>query len=154
VALPVTSLNDAVQTGKVDAAYTFATFYDAGKAAGLRAIGVGTNALPGLPQALIFSSTSYLSKNGAVAKKFLDAVSKGIDYANSNADAVRAVDTKYTTLPADYIKNRSIQLFSKNLDTAVMTTIISDMHGFGLITAQPDEKKIYWSQAPVSTTAD
>ncbi|MBT2225746.1 ABC transporter substrate-binding protein [Nonomuraea sp. NEAU-A123] len=153
VALPVTSLIDAVGTGKVDAAYTFATFYDAGKAAGMRAIGEGTNALPGLPQALIFSSTEFLAKNPAVAEKFIGAVAKGIDYANSHPDAVRAVDTKYTKLPADYIAKRTIQIYSKEINTKTLSTVITSMVAFGLIKSAPAQDSLYWDKAPTTTTS-
>jgi NitT/TauT family transport system substrate-binding protein len=153
VALPLTSLNDAVLQGKVDAVYTFATFLDAGKAAGLTAIGIGTNALPGLSQALLFSSQSWLAKNAATAKKFTDAMSKAFDYANAHPEAVRAVDTKYTKLPADYIKNRSIQEFSAPIDTGVMQTVITDMVNFGLLKQAPDSNSILWSQAATTTNS-
>lgn len=147
VALPLTSLVDAVQKGQVDAAYVFATFLDAAKAAGMSAIGEGTNALPGLPQALLFSSTSYLDKNADTAKKFVAAVSKAIDYANSNPDAVRAVDTKYTELPADYIKGRTIQPFAAGIDTDSFSTIVSGMKDYGLIDKEPDAASLVWSGA-------
>jgi NitT/TauT family transport system substrate-binding protein len=153
VALPLTSLLDAVSSGKVDGAYTFATFYDAGKAAGLRAIGDGTNALPGLPQAILFSSNQNLAKNPDVSKKFIDAVAKAVDYANTHPDAVRAVDTKYTKLPADYIAKRTIQLFSSPINTATMQTVVKNMVDFGLIKTTPAENSLYWEKAPTTTTS-
>jgi NitT/TauT family transport system substrate-binding protein len=153
VALPLTSLNDAVSQGKIDATYTFATFLDAGKAAGLTAIGNGTNDLPGLPQALLFASQSWLAKNAATAKKFTDAMAKAFDYANAHPDAVRAVDTKYTTLPADYIKNRSIQLFSAAIDTGVLQTVVTDMVAFGLIKTTPAADTLLWDQAATTTNS-
>jgi NitT/TauT family transport system substrate-binding protein len=153
VALPLTSLNDAVTKGQVDAVYAFATFLDAGKASGLSAIGIGTNALPGLPQALLFSSQTWLAKNAATAKKFTDAMSKAFDYANAHPEAVRDVDTKYTKLPADYIKNRSIQLFSAPIDTAVLQTVVTDMVQFGLLKTAPDANSLLWDQAATTTNS-
>jgi NitT/TauT family transport system substrate-binding protein len=153
VALPLTSLNDAVTKGQVDAVYAFATFLDAGKASGLSAIGIGTNALPGLPQALLFSSQTWLAKNAATAKKFTDAMSKAFDYANAHPEAVRDVDTKYTKLPADYIKNRSIQLFSAPIDTTVLQTVVTDMVSFGLLKTAPDANSLLWDQAATTTNS-
>lgn len=153
VALPLTSLNDSVAQGKIDATYTFATFLDAGKAAGLTAIGNGTNDLPGLTQALLFSSQSWLAKNAATAKKFTDAMAKAYDYANAHPDAVRDVDTKYTQYPADYIKNRNIQLFSAAVDTTVMQTVITDMVEFGLLKTAPAADSILWDQAATTTNS-
>jgi NitT/TauT family transport system substrate-binding protein len=154
VALPSASLVDAVKNGQVDGAYLFATFLDAGKAAGLRAIGIGTNALPGLPQAVLFAGQTWLSGNADAAKRFIDAVAKGVDYANSHPDDVRAVDAKYTTLPADYIKNRTIQIFSTPVNTVVMKTIIAEMVTYKIIKATPDENTLYWDQMPKTTTSE
>lgn len=143
VALPLPSLNDAVASGKVDGAYLFATFLDAAKAAGMRTIGIGTNALPGLPQALLFGSSKFLSTNPDVAKKFEGAIAKAIDYANSNGPAVRAVDTKYTKLPPAYIANRTIQKFSADINTAVVKTVADGMLEFKLITKPVNVDSIY-----------
>ena len=143
-------LNDAVANGQVDGAYVFATFIDAAKAAGMNVIGEGTNALPGLPQATLFSSTEYLQANPEVAKKFVDAVGKGIDYANAHPDAVRAVDTQYTKLPPEYIAGRTIQPFSAEINTATLQTVADDMAKFGLITKPVDTKTVVWAQAPTS----
>jgi NitT/TauT family transport system substrate-binding protein len=153
VALPVASLNDAVMSGKVDGAYTFATFLEAGKAAGLRAIGEGTNALPGLVQSLLFASESYLAGNAATAKKFIDAVAKGIEYANAHPDAVTAVDRQYTKLPEDYLAHRPTLIFSPDINTVVMRTVIQNMKEFGIITAEPTDDALYWDQAPKTTTS-
>jgi NitT/TauT family transport system substrate-binding protein len=148
VSLPLPSLVDSVKKGKVDGAYVFATFLDGAKADGLTAIGDGTNNLPGLPQALLFGSTPWLAKNGATAKKFQTAVAQAIDYANGHPDAVRAVDTKYTQLPAAYIAGRKIQPFSYKVDTSVFSTIVSGMQKYGLITKAPDTSSIFWSGMP------
>jgi NitT/TauT family transport system substrate-binding protein len=153
VALPVASLLDGVKTGKVDAAFTFATYFDAAKAAGMRTIGSGSNDLPGMIQALLFTSTEYAGKNPDVVKKFVTAVGKAIEYANANPDAVRAVDTKYTKLPADYIAKRTIQTFSPQINTAVLKTEADGMLEFGMIKSAPDVSKIVWAQAPTTTTS-
>ena len=152
VALPLTSLNDAVANGQVDGAYLFATFIDAAKAAGMTVIGEGTNALPGLPQATLFSSTEYLQTNPEVAKKFVDAVGKAIDFANKNPDAVRAVDTQYTQLPPEYIAGRTIQPFSAAINTATLQTVADNMSEFGLITKPVDTKTVVWAEAPTTTS--
>ena len=153
VSLPLTSLVDSVKSGKVDGAYVFATFLDAAKADGLTAIGEGTNALPGLPQALLFSSKQYLAKNGDTAKKFAAAIAQAVDYANSHPEDVRAVDTKYTKLSAAYIKNRTIQPFSYSVDTSVFSTIVSGMKQYGLIDATPDTKSLFWSGMPTDSAS-
>ena len=153
VALPVASLLDAVKTGKVDAAFTFATYYNAGIAAGMRSLVKGGNELlPGLMQSLMFTSTSYATQHPDVVKKFVTAVGKGIVYANAHSDAVRAVDRNYTKLPADYIAKRLISIFSPLIDTKVLKLQIDDMQEFGMIKSAPDVSTIVWNQAPTTTS--
>jgi NitT/TauT family transport system substrate-binding protein len=154
VALPVASLLDAVTSGKVDAAYTFATYYDAGKAAGMGVIGEGTNALPGLIQALLFTGTAYAKQNPDVVEKFVAAVGKGISYANAHPADVRAIDKKYTKLPASYIARRAIQTFSPSVDTTVLKTMVTDMAEFGMIKSAPKVGAIVCAQAPTTTTSE
>ncbi|MFE2431049.1 ABC transporter substrate-binding protein [Streptomyces sp. NPDC059373] len=152
VALPTTSLNDAASSGKTDAVFSFGTFYAAGKAAGLRSVGNGMNDLPGITQGLLFASQKYLSANAATAKKFIDAVAKAITYANAHPDAIRAIDKKYTQLPAAFIESSTPARLDKNTNTTVMRTVITKMGEFGLLTSAPKDSALYWDQAPTVTS--
>ncbi|WP_078623176.1 ABC transporter substrate-binding protein [Streptomyces prunicolor] len=152
VSLPTTSLNDAVSSGKTDAVYSFGAFYAAGKQAGLRSIGDGMNDLPGITQGLIFSSQKYLSGNSATAAKFTGAVAKALAYANAHPEAVRAVDKKYTQLSADYIDKAPVPYYDKNINTTVMRTVVTKMHGYGLLSSEPKDDALYWQKAPTVTT--
>ncbi|MEU3618144.1 ABC transporter substrate-binding protein [Streptomyces sp. NPDC006872] len=150
VALPTTSLTDAATSGKTDAIFSFGPFYFAGLDSGLRSIGNGMNDVPGMVQGLLFSSEKYLSSNGDTAKKFIDAVAKAITYANANPAAVKAIDKKYTQVPAAFIDAHDTNHYDKNLDTTVMRTVITKMHEFDLLDNEPKDKALYWDQAPTS----
>ncbi|MEU6252572.1 ABC transporter substrate-binding protein [Streptomyces sp. NPDC047043] len=150
VALPTTSLTDAATSGKTDAVFSFGPFYFAGKDSGLRSIGNGMNDVPGMVQGLLFSSRQYLSKNGDTAKKFIEAVAKAITYANQHPDAVRAIDKKYTQVPAAFIDKHATNYYDKTLNTTVMRTVITKMHAFDLLDKEPKDSAIYWDQAPTS----
>ncbi|WP_460061936.1 ABC transporter substrate-binding protein [Streptomyces sp. YKOK-I1] len=150
VALPTTSLTDAATSGKTDAIFSFGPFYFAGKDSGLRSIGNGMNDVPGMVQGLLFSSQEYLAKNAATAKKFIDAVAKAIDYANAHPEAVKAIDKKYTQVPADFIDKHDTNHYDKNLNTTVMRTVITKMHEFDLLDKEPKDDALYWDQAPTS----
>ncbi|MCW2872424.1 ABC transporter substrate-binding protein [Actinacidiphila oryziradicis] len=144
VSLPTTSLNDAV--------YSFGTFFAAGRANGLRSIGKGMNELPGIPQGVLFSSQRYLSSNSATAKKFTGAVAKAITYADAHPDAVRAIDKKYTTVPAGFIDKQATAYYDKSINTTVMRTVITNMKEFGLLDKAPKDSDLYWDQAPTATS--
>jgi len=150
VALPTTSLTDAATSGKTDAIFSFGPFYAAAKESGLRTIGNGMNDLPGMVQGVLFSSQKYLALNGDTAKKFIEAVAKAITYANAHPTAVKAIDKKYTQVPAAYIDKHDTNYYDKNLDTTVMRTVITKMHEFDLLDKEPKDSAIYWDQAPTS----
>ncbi|MGW1783389.1 ABC transporter substrate-binding protein [Streptomyces sp. NPDC002143] len=150
VALPTTSLTDAATSGKTDAIFSFGPFYFAGLDSGLRSIGNGMNDVPGMVQGLLFSSEKYLLSNGDTAKKFIDAVAKAITYANANPAAVKAIDKKYTQVPAAFIDAHDTNYYDKNLDTTVMRTVITKMHEFDLLDNEPKDAALYWDQAPTS----
>ncbi|WP_043662495.1 ABC transporter substrate-binding protein [Streptomyces xylophagus] len=151
VALPTTSLTDAVSSGKTDAVYSFGAFFAAAKTnTKLRVIGKGMNELPGMIQGLLFSSQKYLASNGATAKKFIEAVAKAITYANQHPDAVRAIDKKYTQLPAAFIDKQATAYYDTNLNTTVMRSVITKMHEFKLLDKEPKDDAVYWDQAPTS----
>ncbi|WP_030612333.1 ABC transporter substrate-binding protein [Streptomyces fulvoviolaceus] len=150
VALPTTSLTDAATSGKTDAVFSFGPFYFAGKDSGLRSIGNGMNDVPGMIQGLLFSSEEYLSKNSAAAKKFIDAVAKAITYANENPSSVKAIDKKYTEVPAEFIDAHDTNYYDKTLNTTVMRTVITKMHEFDLLDNEPKDDALYWDQAPTT----
>ncbi|MGP3769675.1 ABC transporter substrate-binding protein [Streptomyces sp. SDT5-1] len=151
VALPTSSLGDAAKSGKTDAVYSFGAFYAAAKADGLKVIGNGMNDLPGITQGVLFSTQKYLSENAATAKKFINAVAKANTYANAHPEAVKAIQTKYTQLSADYIKNEQVPYYDKNIDKTVMRTVITKMHQYELLSSTPKDDAIYWDQAPTIT---
>lgn len=150
VALPTTSLTDAATSGKTDAVFSFGPFYFAGLDSGLRSIGNGMNDVPGMVQGLLFSSQEYLAENEDTAKKFVDAVAKAITYANANPTAVKAIDKKYTQVPADFIDAHDTNYYDKTLNTTVMRTVITKMHAFDLLDKEPEDDALYWDQAPTT----
>lgn len=153
VALPVNSLLDAVKTGKVDAAFTFATFYDAAKAdSALRIVGGGSNDLPGELQGLLMASTPYIKANPSVVKKFSAAVRKALAYGNAHPEEIRAIDRKYTTMTAGYIKKRTIQTFTPVVNTKVLGLQSQKMKQYGLTDAAVSPGKVVWSGAKTSTS--
>ncbi|QXJ23428.1 ABC transporter substrate-binding protein [Actinomadura graeca] len=146
VSLPTPSLTDAAVSGKTDAVYSFGAFYAAGKQAGLTSIGNGMNDLPGIAQGVLFSSQSYLSANATVAKKFTDAVAQAITYANAHPEAVRAVDKQYTQLPPAYLDKAPVSYYDKSINTAVMHTVSTKMHQYGILSSAPRDDVLYWDK--------
>lgn len=144
VQLPTASLTDAATKGTVDAIISFASFYDAARSAGMVPIGNGSNDLPGIPQSLFFASTQWLAKNQASAKKFGEAMAEAFTYANAHADEVRAIDKKYTQLPAAYLDRRTIQKFGGTPDQDQIKVVADALVDLKVIKKAPSYADLYW----------
>jgi NitT/TauT family transport system substrate-binding protein len=150
VALPLTALQDSAKSGKVDGIVDFAAFYQAAQKAGFKSVGNGSNDLPGAPQALVYASKSWLAKNADVATRFAGALAKAETYANAHPAAVRAVDTKYTQLPAAAVASRFIQPFAPKIDKAAMVNLSNLMKEVAVTKKAPTGDDLIWSQAATS----
>jgi NitT/TauT family transport system substrate-binding protein len=148
VALPVDSLLDSLNKGQVDAISTFSTYFTTAVAAGAVSIDKGAQTLLGDPQSLIFADDKWLQDNSDTAKEFVDAYSKGADYANQHVDAIRAVDTKYTQMDADTIAHRDIQQFDTTFDTDAVDTAAKNFSDFGITDKAVTGTDLLWSGAP------
>lgn len=149
VALPTASLQDAADKGQVEAISTFAAFYDGAKAAGFTAVSNGSNDFPGLPQSLLFSSDAWLNEHPAAAKAFVEAMTRGFEYANAHPDDIRAVDARYTKMDAETIKNRTIQTFDPTFSRDQVALAAEKLFDYGFVTKEIDISKVFWSGAPL-----
>ena len=94
------------------------------------------------------ASTDYLTKNGEAAKAFIAAIGEAQAYANGNPDAVRAVDTRTTKLPPDFIKNRAIAPFTPVINLDGLRRILTMAKDQGWIDRVPTLAELVYEQAP------
>jgi len=150
VQLTPDALVDAAQSHQADAILTFAAFFQGAIEKGFTLLD-GTTArstLPRVTQVAWGASDQYIAKNPAVVAAFVRANERAQEYANDHPDEVRAVDTKLTKLPADYIANRQIQPFSGPFHVDVIQQTADAMLSQGFIKKKVDvASQLLWSDA-------
>ncbi|MFC4458429.1 ABC transporter substrate-binding protein [Pseudonocardia nematodicida] len=149
VALPVASLQEAATKGDVDAVTLFPSFYQSALESGFTALHKGTTDFPGLPTSTVIASSEWLARNGEVADAFVTAITRGLEYANENPDAVRAVDAEYTQMDAETIANRVIPRFVPVFDEQAVTDAVNRMSAYGMLENEIDMGAVFWENAPV-----
>lgn len=147
VQLPTNALVDSLKKGSVDAIVSFASFYDAAIAGGMRAVEKGSNDLPGVPQSLFFASTQWLAKNADVASRFSDAMTEAFEYSNAHPEEVRAIDKQYTELDDAYIDSRTIQKFGGVPDQKVVAEVTKALKDLKITSKDPSFDDLYWTKA-------
>ena len=100
VEVPIPAANDAVASGRVDAAVIGEPFVTFGADKGLRGIYMDKNAIAArYVLSGFFTTTDWAAKNPALARKFIAAIKETAQWANSNHAAAAAILAKYTKIP-------------------------------------------------------
>jgi NitT/TauT family transport system substrate-binding protein len=100
VEVPFPDMNAALKAGRVDAAWVVEPFVTAGKGMGQEPILYPYEETePNLTVATYFASKQYIASNGDVVERFVRAINKSLDYAQSHPDEVRQIVLTYTKIP-------------------------------------------------------
>ncbi|GGH36978.1 ABC transporter substrate-binding protein [Microbacterium album] len=149
VQLPLPNLVDAVLSGQVDAAYAIGPFYPAGIGKGLRLLGApAAEHLTGGPNAMWFTSKQFIAENQDVVERFQRALTKGIEYAMANPDAIREQQLEHTEQDPEYIANAVISPITPVLDRDGIQNTIDVMVHYGFLPSAPAYEDVIWSGAP------
>ena len=98
--VPFPDMNAALEAKRVDGACVVEPFVSqgtAGEAKGIDPFYVDT--APDLTVATYFTSKQYAQENAGVVDRFVTAMNKSLDYAQSHPDETRAILTTYTEIP-------------------------------------------------------
>ena len=100
--VPFPDMNAALEAKRVDGACAVEPFVSQGKAGKAKGIDpFYVNTAPDLTVATYFTSKQYAEQNPDVIKRFVKAMNKSLEYAQSHPDEVRQVLTEYTEIPPD-----------------------------------------------------
>jgi NitT/TauT family transport system substrate-binding protein len=151
VQLPLPSLNDAVLKGQVDAVYNIGSFYPAGLAQGLRAIGAPANEyMANGSSALWFTTKTYIGKNKRVIGEFQAAMEEATKYALANHDAVVQQEIKHSQQDPNYLKNAPAQPLEWRIDRKGMQATIDGMAKYKFINSKPSFNDVVWTGTPLT----
>lgn len=129
----------AVETGQVDAAFVVEPFVSAAIAAGDRVVAYAyaefdTN----LDIAAYFALGDYISANPDVVAKFQAAMTKALQFAQDNPDAVRDIIGTYTKTDAATLAKIVLPKYPTEINEDAQKKLAEAAQKFGALTAEPD----------------
>jgi NitT/TauT family transport system substrate-binding protein len=129
----------AVENGQVDAAFVVEPFVSAAVAAGDRVVSYAyADFDPALDIAAYFTLGSYASDNPDVVEKFQTAMSKALEFAQKNPDAVRDIIGTYTSSDADTLAKIVLPSWPVQINEAAQKKLAAAAVTYGSLPAEPD----------------
>jgi NitT/TauT family transport system substrate-binding protein len=142
VELPFPDMAGAMDTGKVDAIFVVEPFLSAAKAKGWKQIGAYADVDPKLCVALYFTSQALATSNPDLVKRFAEAMTKSLEYADAHPDEVRAILSSYTQITEDVRKALVLPKWPTAIDSASITKLGDLAVTYKLLPAKPDLSKL------------
>jgi NitT/TauT family transport system substrate-binding protein len=139
IEVPFPDMNAALDAKRVDGACVVEPFVSQGKAGKARGIDpFYVNTAPDLSVATYFTSKQYAAQNKDVVDRFVTAMNKSLDYAQSHPDETRAVLTEYTPIPAAAAKTIKLPVWRSELNQDTIELLSQLSKKYGLIDKEPD----------------
>jgi NitT/TauT family transport system substrate-binding protein len=136
--VPFPDMNAALDTGRVDGACAVEPFVSQGKAGKSKGIDpFYVNTAPDLTVATYFTSKQYADKNPDVVDRFVRAMNKSLDYAQSHPAEVRKVLLTYTKIPPAAAQKIKLPIWRQDLNEPTIEKLSSLSKKYGLIKEQP-----------------
>jgi NitT/TauT family transport system substrate-binding protein len=136
--VPFPDMNAALDTGRVDGACVVEPFVSQGKAGKSKGIDpFYVNTAPDLTVATYFTSKQYAEKNPDVVDRFVRAMNKSLDYAQSHPAEVRKVLLTYTKIPPAAAQKIKLPIWRRDLNKPTIEQLSSLSKKYGLIKEQP-----------------
>jgi NitT/TauT family transport system substrate-binding protein len=139
IEVPFPDMNAALDAKRVDGACVVEPFVSQGKAGKARGIDpFYINTAPDLTVATYFTSRQYAQQNPEVVDRFVKAINKSLDYAQSHPDEVRGVLSSYTPIPAEAAKAIKLPVWRSDMNTDTIRLLSRLSKQYGLIEKEPD----------------
>jgi len=127
-----------LEAGNVDAIFVVEPFLSQAKAKGWRVIGTYADVDPNLCVALYFTSKELIGKNPDLVKRFTDAMTESLAYADSHPDDVRAVLGTYTQITEAVRKGLTLPKFPSTINKDAVNKLADLSVTYGLMPSKPD----------------
>jgi NitT/TauT family transport system substrate-binding protein len=137
--VPFPDMNAALEAGRVDGACVVEPFVTQGTSGSARGIDpFYINTAPDLTVATYFTSTQYAEENADVVDRFVRAMNRSLEYAQSNPDEVRQVLGEYTEIPPEVAAEIQLPQWRADLTIPTIERLSELSLEYGLIEEQPN----------------
>ena len=138
VEVPFPDANGALDTGRIDAAFVVEPFVSQGKAQGATEVTHSfEETAPSYAVATYFATKQYAAQNKGVLNRFVRAINKSLDYAQSHPDLVRQVVPTYTKIPKDVAAKMTLPQWSADLNRPSIRQTADLAQKYGFIETKP-----------------
>src|SRR5437764_3494096 len=129
----------ALESGRVDAAWMVEPFVSQAKAAGAMALLTPyESTAPKLTVATYFASKQYIQQNPDVIKRFVTAMNKSLEYAQSHPAEVRKIVLTYTKIPAQAAQVITLPQWQADLNRPTIDTTATLAKEYGFVKSVPN----------------
>ena len=129
----------ALQAGRVDAIWVVEPFLTAATAAGGRMVAANyVDAAPNLTVATYFTSMALTKTKPDLVKRFTEAMTESLKYADAHPDEVRQVLGSYTQISTDVAAKIALPKWPTDINRQSVQTLADLAVGDGLMTKAPD----------------
>jgi NitT/TauT family transport system substrate-binding protein len=129
----------ALQAGRVDAIWVVEPFLTAATAAGGRVVAANyADAAPNLTVATYFTSVALTRSNPDLVRRFTEAMTESLRYADAHPDEVRKVLATYTQIAPDVAAKIALPKWPTDINRQSVQTLADLAVGDGLMTKAPD----------------
>src|SRR5436190_3894160 len=137
----------ALESGRVDAAWMVEPFVSQAKAAGATAILTPyESTAPKLTVATYFASKQYIQQHADVVKRFVTAMNKSLEYAQSHPTEVRKIVLTYTKIPAQAAQVITLPQWQADLNRPTIDTTATLAKEYGFVKTQPNISELIHQQ--------
>jgi NitT/TauT family transport system substrate-binding protein len=137
--VPFPDMNAALEQKRVDAACVVEPFVSQGKAGAARGIDpFYVRTAPDLTVATYFTTKQYAEENADIVDRFVRAMNKSLEYAQSHPDEVRQILLDYTEIPPEAAEAIKLPIWRTDLSEPTIERLSELSVKYGLIEEEPD----------------
>jgi NitT/TauT family transport system substrate-binding protein len=137
--VPFPDMNAALDAGRVDGACVVEPFVSQGKAGKSRGVDpFYERTAANLTVATYFTTKQYAEENADVVDRFVSAMTKSLEYAQSHPAEVRKVLLDYTEIPPEAAEAIKLPQWRDDLNEPTIEQLSDLSKKYGLIEEQPD----------------
>jgi NitT/TauT family transport system substrate-binding protein len=129
----------ALEAGRVDAIWVVEPFLSTSRSQGGRLVASNyVDTAPDLTVAVYFTSEQLIKNDPDLVKRFTEAMTESLAYADAHPDEARQVLTSYTQIDEAVIKELTLPKWPAEINRASVETLATLAVQDGLVTKQPD----------------
>lgn len=148
VAMGFPNMPSALSSGQVQAVTEVEPFVSSINAHGGKTLSPLFEGMqPNLLVAGYFTTTSEISSNPGLVKRFVTAMNESLNYAAQNPAAVRQIIPTYTKIPAAVASKLTLPVWNSKLDVTSIQGQETLMKQLGWLTSSIPVSKLVWSGA-------